>query len=563
MGTEQCFRSLISNQFLTDYDYATATFSFKTIFYRTAFSYFCCECGFQNEFVTYISENGEINQEVCGKILQAIKDGKCHHVEFAEDKHVVETSVHGLHIAAAANTVEAIRKFMRKRERNALFLTSIFKLTPYQLAIQKGHMAIVKFLNEDNPETTIYKPSNYPVAIITSKKVSSGLCISIQSCSSMELALRERNKSHFEAVSFRPCDFRILKNSFILAFRGNLDDMQKLLVDNFKKFKVFELADVQGIVIAAIVYDKPDIFSEILKTLFESKTRRFLKMLPFLASVCTVLSRNMCMNTLLKYYKPVLEIGSFNRLDALLYLLYEFSEDFRSEILGKLRTVPCLKELINKPHLGSLTRLQTHVTRDANIDPRFVKDLLDLGADVNAAGKQKDESILTRILSKQNIEYNIAETRETLEVILYENPLIDINKKVVSLALRLDATLNKRTCSTIKGNYLADSKEHPFCELIDDSFNPLHYFAPLFIESGFPYTRQKAEDALDKPLAHAEVGYLRFCMQSPRTLKLSCRDVLRKTFMGRKLHLFVESLNIPTSIKDFVLLKDILFYLPR
>ena len=40
----------MANHYMTEVDYATK-FAFKTVFYKSAYSYCCCPCGFEHEFV--------------------------------------------------------------------------------------------------------------------------------------------------------------------------------------------------------------------------------------------------------------------------------------------------------------------------------------------------------------------------------------------------------------------------------------------------------------------------------------------------------------------------------
>ena len=43
---------------------------------------------------------------------------------------------------------------------------------------------------------------------------------------------------------------------------------------------------------------------------------------------------------------------------------------------------------------------------------------------------------------------------------------------------------------------------------------------------------------------------------SPKPLLFSCRDVLRRTYTGKKLHVYMSVSNIPTALERFILLQD-------
>ena len=62
MEPNQEFRNLVANEYMRDFDYGKG-FSFQTVFYKTAYSYCCCPCGYEHEYMDYISDTGEINEE--------------------------------------------------------------------------------------------------------------------------------------------------------------------------------------------------------------------------------------------------------------------------------------------------------------------------------------------------------------------------------------------------------------------------------------------------------------------------------------------------------------------
>ena len=66
MDVRTTFRSLVTKEFMPHHDYGT-TFEFRTVFYKSAFSYACCPCAFEHEFLLYIDRYGNINEDVYQK----------------------------------------------------------------------------------------------------------------------------------------------------------------------------------------------------------------------------------------------------------------------------------------------------------------------------------------------------------------------------------------------------------------------------------------------------------------------------------------------------------------
>ena len=94
-----------------------------------------------------------------------------------------------------------------------------------------------------------------------------------------------------------------------------------------------------------------------------------------------------------------------------------------------------------------------------------------------------------------------------------------------------------------------DWMQDPFC------FPPV-----LLIECSFPVTRNVLLMALDDDLHPVELDYIRTCLDRPRRLTHRCRDVIRMSFKGQTLHTFVETSEIPSKIKDFILIRWLLDY---
>lgn len=108
MDKKSLFRNLVTNKYLPDFDYFTRSFSFQTVFYLSPYSSHCCPCAFEHEYLDYIADSGEIDEDVYEKIVNCITDGKCPHVDAALYNYVTETKIYGIHIAAAVGTEEVV-----------------------------------------------------------------------------------------------------------------------------------------------------------------------------------------------------------------------------------------------------------------------------------------------------------------------------------------------------------------------------------------------------------------------------------------------------------------------
>ena len=107
--------------------------------------------------------------------------------------------------------------------------------------------------------------------------------------------------------------------------------------------------------------------------------------------------------------------------------------------------------------------------------------------------------------------------------------------------------------------YITDTKEHGHLGF-DDALLPLNYFGTFLIECGFPVDKAQIMKYLPlKRLPIAVHDYLVNYLETPKSLMGCCRDALRRRFIGRNIHRYVEISNCPKKIKDFILMKQLLF----
>ena len=156
-------------------------------------------------------------------------------------------------------------------------------------------------------------------------------------------------------------------------------------------------------------------------------------------------------------------------------------------------------------------------------------------------------------------EMHSLDFRANFESLLYSN--INLHESVVQNYFKVDEELFFKEIGdtfVLPQMFITDAKQHSVFGHNSGSDYALEFTAPLLLECGFPVTWETLEAALDRNLHPDELKYIRAYIDTPRSLKLRCRDVLKKHFKGRHLHNFVEMSPIPQSIKDFILLKTIL-----
>lgn len=545
---EEVFWNLFSNRFMPGFNYIRH-FSFKTVFYYSLQSYCLCECGFEHEYLDCILENGEVDKELYEKTLKNIANGKCPHVDKVDRSFVKETSISALHIAAAVGTEQAI---IDSKNRIPIY-SGLFNLDPFQLAVLKQNIKIVSLYKQlDNYRRNIFRD-----IIFSHKSVVPKASLKVNVVSTTVFSIRQGNRPLLRAILDLPVWFTDIYMAFEEAFRKKSIGMQEDLLKFIKQSMTYSLFAFQESAVSAIVYDQPRILHELVEVINSASDN---ECLAFLAEVCNLLGRSDCASLIRHLHtlshSELLEPRKY-RLRTLSLLNGDFG-DYTEEISTKLKSSYQIIQDVNIRNEIGETRLHKSVILSNN----EVKFLLENGADVDSMTVAGNTPLLC-LLSKRNYIPDVNKVRVTTELLLSENPSVSLNKSAVELAIDFDEYLEKTTLRHIRdhirdGELLLDNKKHSLLGMEYDVNCSLTYFGPLLIESEFPVTKTVLYKALEKSLPSAENEYFHLCLSSPRSLKLSCRDVIRNYFERRKLHSFVENTDIPNQVKDFILLKDIL-----
>ena len=144
------FRNLVTNQFMENVDYAQEEYSFLTVFYTSSSTYCCCSCAHNYEYLEYISDTGEVDENVYENIVKSLANGKCPHADMVPEYQLVPTSITALHIAAAVGTERAVKENIdkcfpssRHMFRFSMLNCGIFNLYPFDTAVLKKKSAFV------------------------------------------------------------------------------------------------------------------------------------------------------------------------------------------------------------------------------------------------------------------------------------------------------------------------------------------------------------------------------------------------------------------------------------
>ena len=538
MDIQEVFKCLTSSQFLPGFDYQTK-FSFQTLFYHDRYSYCCCECAFEHEYLDYIAESGDIAESMFKKILESILKGKCPHIDNVDQNYIRETSISAIHIAAALGTEQAINDHI---EIFPHLTGGVFCLTPFQLAILRQKVRVVQRMLSRGV-TSCLRLHVKDKIIYCHKANESTSNIVKELVSPPVFCARKQNGLLLKSILNTNVPYPNTNKALELILEYNIKGMEKDLLLYIRNQDYRILCDCM---VSAVVYNRADILNTLLKTCDSPRTRQ-------LTEICRVLKRHKCADILQSYELKSDLIQKHTRLAAL-NLLDQNCVDFSSSILPNLKATNRVENWINHKYAGGNTRLHHSVS----LQPEEVRILLEIGADVDSV----DDNGLTPfvcLMSQRNVNQTVHSVRYTVGLLLQENPSLVLNQIVVELAIERDEedmkvlSFYENRC----GEYNMDAKEHSLLDISHTVDQSLMFLGPLLIECGFPVTRGVLIKALGKPLHKVEKTYIRKCLDIPRSLKLMCRDRIRKHLQRGQLNRFVDSVDLPNLLKDFILLKDL------
>ena len=555
METNQEFRNLVTNEYMTDFNYGKV-FSFQTVFYQTAYSYCCCPCGYEHEYMDYISDTGEINEETYDKIVKSISDGRCPHADDVPAEWLKETRINGLQIALAVGSEQAVKKHLDVDvSGTSLSETGLYKLNIFAIAMIKNNYEHANFYYRSvalhHNFYTNFIDRNLVLKPCRSIRVQS--YIKLTEVSHLEACVEKRDITLLKSILRESLDLLIVHDNLGEAFKytvkNDLPELQDALLEYIELIKAAPVSLLLCIS-SAIMYNQSRSLEKLMKYISSKTTGRRLSCT--VSTPCILLERPNCKDVLSKYglfqHKV---ISTVYQTGTLLHLLEHFHEDFRDEIVTALKLIPNIKETaINYLHIYANFKVEK---------PHVVKTIIELGVYEDNAKSASDTIKLCDLESISVYDNNV---RDNIKLVLSKNPDLRLIEEKLQSAIMKDANLpnwkNSRPCPR---KYQMDAAEHGifgFDHVQDTNNFALNFIVPFLMECGLPVERKTLLKALEEPLHPAEVAYIKDYLCKPKMLTVACRDTLRKHFKGCSLHHFLENSGCPQKLKDIVLLKQLL-----
>lgn len=579
MDVRRIFRNLVSNQYMPYFPYDSQKFSFETVFNnsksdRLRLRYCYCLCGIEHEWFEYLTDSGEIDEEIYDRVIQSIVDGKCPHVDEVPVEYLGKAEVYAVHVATAAGTLEALTD---PKNQYPVY-GNLFELDPYQTAVIKGNHEIAsrpfmrKFYYSN--ESVV---NSYTLPYVHRDEQNKH-CVRIERIPMLEFCVRKGNvdllRSFLKLNAGNSISF---VEALLITFEKDLKEMQDILLEKMESCPGMYACFLSESFEAAVVYDKPKVLDKLLILYVCLSGRRLYHFTKErLRATCFVLQRKACANVLKKRLNisALKKMNESEKINTLFVLLYKY--DFlKDEVLSTLECIPKFPDalMFTESHQASSMRYNYAYRSDSWL----LKLFLDLGVDINTdLVDSQGRPFLVHLLSR-NISSLIREPiRQPVELFIYENPDVLTYKSVVSMAIEYDANMMNRHLHVgpihisqvdMDRNYIMDAKEHGWFGHDREEDFPLNFLAPLLVACGFPISDNVSAllESKKRDLHPQEYAYLHThcCLQMPKLLTLSCRDTLRNHFKGRRIHEFVQAANAPKAIKDFILLKPLLKIVPE
>ena len=424
---------------------------------------------------------------------------------------------------------------------------AIFRLSPYRAAVLKSQYNIINIFTAaipvifTDPLSCIGSKVMYPKRSMTNSKITT-----VEWITTLEHSIRAKDIRLLNSVlspNVIHCD---LNKAFEFIFQNDFMNMEDLLYEYTSKLNHNELTSSVWTDCAAsfIIYDKPKHLDRLLEIFFSKATERSQLVCILdsftvnLVSLSAVLKRIECSRVLQKY-----QFSEHVQFRVEKYLVY-FSIQKDIDQDDVLTAIKCL------PDVFKVDTLLDAMRTTEKLDVRNVKRFLECTGHVNV------DRIFMGLWTDQIFTHH--NFREVLELVLYENPHMNTCLLPLSWTLDLDLFLETKFITTdFTGHFIMDSQGHTMFDHEGEAHYALNFFAPCVLECGVRPTRMDLIDALSMALNPAEHSYIRKYLYTPRSLQLSCRDVLRCHFKRRQIHAFVDSTDVPTFIKEFILLKSI------
>ena len=347
VNTTGTLRQLVNNQFLPNCNYLETFFGFQTVFVLTPYSYRCCMCAFEHEYFDYLKDDGGFDEEMLCKVEENIKNGACPHVHGVPAHCIRGTCVDGLTVAAAAGSLDAIRRYFTRYSQEEMKNTGITDVNPFLIAILKNRTECVEMIIAKEVNIILIERSVLFIQSTFRRKCNSKTAIlkeakeTIETCAENGITCVFQRHDSYEV--YLDADFVYdVARCLALTFRTKnvklevevtnyiLRSMRQLTL--YLPLKLFSLV--------AIMFDRPTLVRSLVlgnMHVFGGDLGDFDVLLEELAEVCVVLERKDCLSVFREFPRKIsLEISPIRRAERLISLLHGFYDDFSCEIVPRL-----------------------------------------------------------------------------------------------------------------------------------------------------------------------------------------------------------------------------------
>ena len=549
------FKKLVTNQYMADFDYINTQFTFKTVYNVSKYTYRCCPCGFEHEYLDYIGNDGEINKDMYEKVVNSIVAGMCPHVNDVNEEDTAETGIYGIAIALVLGTETISDKTYQVTDK---CYSGLFNVDPFMLAIKRNFtllpVSVIEYCRSSNKHILDMQRSKENVSEI-----------SLEKRDVLELLISNKKEDLLQGM---PIQGKVSGTALRSAFECRRESMINAVMQKIELTNHRTEWTSHACCRLSIIYDQPEILQTHLGR-FSSTFHIVRKDLEHMLNThCMMLERPRCKAVVSKFNKYEEKLVPLSELVVeKLMLLLEFYDDIsiRDEILSSLKHLKeeknsCLK----KEDFLKIYSRRLDYHKLFNITA--FKTIFDIGDELYSL-PQNDISHLETLLGKR---FSMGPGyRQIMEILLFENPDFEGNEPLFKKSLEVDNSLENTSFGSGYGLHMSlvmDSKVHAMFKHDGKRDFALNFTGPLLIECGCPYSFNHYYEFLgrfgERALQPAENEYMCQIKDSQKTLAIMCRDVLRHHFKGPQIHSFVKQCNIPQKIRDFILLKNVLKCIP-
>ena len=576
MVDEFKFRNLVTNQFMENIDYSREKYSFLTVFYTSSSTYCCCSCAHNHEYLEYISDTGEVDENVYENIVKSLANGKCPHADMVPEYQLVPTSITAMHIAAAVGTERAVKENIDKCYPSSGHMLDfgIFKLDPFDTAVLKKQINICNLFVDYLLRHEQISMSCPFISTVNSRS------LHFKEGTRLELCVRQRNNQLLQAMTtdssknpgFGDDDMRNIQwilspNSpwtpglvpaLHFTLKNNLVTLQHSIVHYMQLLDTYiitllSIECMNYCLLSVLMYNSQNLLEQILDVLHLNDS--FYN--TFISKCCMVLQkRGECIN-LLHHHGVIrhVSMSSDEHVNTIFALFCMFYNDFKDELYGLLETAPGIQQgFVRVALLEQIPYCRRYMYGNENCIVKLAQTIIELG---NSETLVSDAEIIVpqlQVMLRDYSRYGMI-NREAIELLVAEN--VEFENEI---GYRLEVPLHEFESY----DFITDVREHGRYGH-DGEDLALNYVYPFLLECGYKIPRRKLHDALDEKSntesKSIEVAYIINYLETPRSLQTCCRDTLRNHFRGRYIHRFVEVSGCPKKIKDIILLKHLLLCL--